>query len=147
MAPPIKLHTFRCQICTVVFTLTGRQRGSRKRVLFCSRKCSSVWRAKIFKGQTFSRPPVMRGVDNPNYKGGSLSAQGYRQIYVNGKQVLEHRYIMEQHLKRKLLSTEIVHHRNENKIDNDIKNLELTTRRQHILMHNIAHLGVAARKQ
>lgn len=39
--------------------------------------------------------------------------------------VYEHRFIMEQHLGRFLLSTEIVHHKDKNKLNNDISNLEL----------------------
>lgn len=45
------------------------------------------------------------------------------------------RYIMEQHTGRKLKSEEIVHHKNENKMDDRIGNLEIMTRSEHTHCH------------
>jgi hypothetical protein len=53
--------------------------------------------------------------------------QWYSSILVDGVQVLEHRFVMEQQLGRPLLSTETVHHRNGLKYDNTPGNLELWT--------------------
>lgn len=49
--------------------------------------------------------------------------------------VLRSRYVMEQSLGRILDSSEHVHHKNENKIDDRIENLELTTLGEHIKIH------------
>lgn len=49
---------------------------------------------------------------------------------VNGRYAL-HRRIMEEHLGRELTPDEIVHHKNGDRLDNRLENLELTTRTEH----------------
>jgi hypothetical protein len=59
----------------------------------------------------------------------NITSNGYRRIRVNGGTrwlwALEHRYVMEQHLGRKLTKDESVHHKNGDKLDNQLSNLEL----------------------
>jgi hypothetical protein len=56
---------------------------------------------------------------------GSLDPRGYRVITVDGQRYLEHRWVMEQKLGRRLEPDEEVHHRNRIRDDNDPSNLEL----------------------
>lgn len=53
--------------------------------------------------------------------------------------VLEHRIVIENHLERLLNSNEIVHHKNGNRLDNNLSNLELMTVNEHNKHHGNLH--------
>lgn len=74
----------------------------------------------------------MSGENHPNWKGGVAKASGYIKILSPnhpfadaGGYVFEHRLIMEEKIGRFLSSTEVVHHRDQVRDNNNIENLFL----------------------
>jgi HNH endonuclease len=102
-------------------------------------------RQKFKKGHkpTFVWPKgEMLREKNPSWKGGRFIQQGYVMIYIpdhpnagpNGY-VKEHRYIMSNILGRPLLPTELIHHKDGNKLNNNPENLEKYNRSGHGKLH------------
>ena len=59
----------------------------------------------------------------------------YKALKINGKRIDEHRYLIQLALGRPLESNEIVHHKDGNKSNNDLSNLEVLQRSEHSRMH------------
>jgi transposase-like protein len=84
-----------------------------------------------------SRNTYNIGSANHKYKGGHISQNGYRRLSApGGKQIMEHRKVMEEFLGRKLGKNEHVHHLNGNKLDNRIENLSIYTPDKHSKLHS-----------
>lgn len=83
------------------------------------------WYAKL-KGIVLYKKQRVIWADNQGYLGTSVG---------RGKTVYVHRLLMMYHLKRVLSSEELVHHPDENKLNNVLSNLELTTSPKHTSHH------------
>ena len=66
---------------------------------------------------------------------GYLNLKGYKIICIYGKEIPEHRFIIEKKIGRELHSWEFVHHINGNRADNRIKNLKIMTPKEHARLH------------
>jgi hypothetical protein len=65
------------------------------------------------------------------------SSWGYVRLKLSdGRVVLKHRWVMEQHLGRPLTKDEHVHHKDKNRANNDLSNLELLTSSEHSKEHH-----------
>lgn len=78
-----------------------------------------------------------KGENNCKWKGDSyINKQGYVIIETDEKErEVEHRYVMEKELGRKLDSDEIVHHVDENRLNNSISNLQIMSNIEHLQLH------------
>lgn len=64
------------------------------------------------------------------------TSKGYIEIRTENGFKRKHVHVMEMHLGRKLNTGEVVHHKDQNKTNNDLSNLELMTHAEHTILHN-----------
>ena len=103
-----------CECCGATYYVPPYRAGKAK---YCSRSCLAKVHLNQFSHLRF------QPTNKPKHT--------YKTITVNGKQVRVHRYVMEQHLGRKLASWEHVHHINGDSHDNRLENLAVLSNATH----------------
>lgn len=114
-----------CPNCKIVF-LAKKSEIKRGGGIYCGRKCMGVYTQK--NGGKNTKTLTMR------HKGYILGWAPTHPKNVKGY-VYQHRLIMEKKLGRYLTRDEIVHHNNEIKDDNRLKNLQVMTKKEHLRHH------------
>lgn len=99
-----------CKFCNQQFEIINNQKGKR---IYCSTEC--------YNNDSIGNP--------------YLSGPYYRCSDGNNQQLNYHRYLIQQHLGRKLLSNEHIHHIDGNKLNNTIDNLMIVSPSDHRKLH------------
>jgi len=120
--------TKKCNTCGNDFQVKPSHYDKRKT---CSRKCGGILRRELVGGEKHGR-----------WKGGTRMVNGYRQVKKWGHPfantlgyVYEHRLVVEQAIGRFLQTEEEVHHKDGNKSNNVLDNLEVMTKGEHMKLH------------
>lgn len=152
---PVCNFEFICPCCQMAFQ---RKSSKSRPAIFCSRRCANRTHNAVepqpclvtpcegkawIKGYCSKHYQRLRNrgtlalpTKEPVAKGdGAVSSQGYRLITVGKQRVLEHRYVMELYLERRLAKSEHVHHKNHDRLDNRLENLEVLSQAQHNALH------------
>lgn len=153
-----------CKKCGKVFSVfvsedRGRAKENKHARSFCSVKCADEFKRKRnivkcdFCGSDtekmicrienskvhFCNSKCFRSyyAINPSHKAnGTWLENGYEITYIgNNVGIKTHRKVMEEHIGRKLLPKELIHHIDGNKLNNKIENLKIVTPSEHSKLH------------
>lgn len=136
-----------CGFCKINI---NRKNFQNSKNMFCNTDCKAEWQKENLKGtnntffgkkHTEKTKEQISKSKNPKYPGFRAGREYLRTR--DGRYV--HRVIMEEYLGRCLLTEEHIHHRNGDKMNNNIKNLELVNnsihRKEHVQLQQRDCMG------
>lgn len=148
-------HYIRCANCDrLMYKKPYEQNKSKTKMLCCSTQCMGELRKAIYKGE--NNPNFNnRGANSPLHKKDErITKPGYRLIFVGDEHpfaiykywIREHRYIAEKYLMKDEHSITIdgkkylnpiydVHHKDFNRLNNSVDNLQILSRSDHMKLH------------
>lgn len=118
-------HKTNCKNCGNEFYKT-RRKGSGNiynTQQLCSKQCKNEWVSKVYR-EKHGSPEISRR-EKRNYIELRIPPRDGEPV----RFILEHRYVMEQQIGRRLRTEETVHHKNGDRHNNSIQNLELFSSR------------------
>lgn len=138
------LTTKPCRICGQPVTRSPRKT---RKAFYYPRQCQACYKKdRDHAGRIAKLKATFATKGHPSEKPlGSrrlhLSSEGYLywvvKVRLTGKWPYEHRWLMAQHLGRPLLTTEHVHHRNHDTLDNHLDNLTILNHGEHTRQHHV----------
>lgn len=152
-----------CAYCGISFYMKPSRIAKAKHGITCSKECANKLKSQYMMGE-LNHQYGLTGDKNTSFKGKEiLSNYGYILEYcpnhpfphdksIKGSRVFQHRLVIEANADRfdskffivingkKYLKPEyVVHHKNENRTDNRIENLDILTISEHSTHHNKEH--------
>lgn len=129
-----------CKHCAQEF------KPSRAEQVYCSKSCASHHKGAMRKGQK-TGPQHGRQYVRRQDKDGYIRVYAGNHPFADGRlMILEHVAVMEVKIGRRLSPGEVVHHKNHQREDNRLENLEIMTRSAHCKIHGMQSV-LRTRKQ
>ena len=147
-----KSKKYPCKICGKLVHRKPNELQKNKNI-FCSTDCMNKWKSAAYLGEN-NHQYGLKGSANASWRSGEhISSYGYKLIRVldhpfrnSDDMVFEHRLVAEKYLltdectvvidgKKYLSHDYIVHHKDHNRLNNNVENLQIMTRSEHTKMH------------